>query len=83
MTPSHFLIDDVIIFPSKPLNEENLSLRARLDIVQKVKLCFSKSWSVYYLIFFAKKKKKGKILTESFKVNDVITLKEDNAPPSY
>ncbi|GFV32104.1 integrase catalytic domain-containing protein [Trichonephila clavipes] len=49
LTPSHFLIGEVITSSSEHTNDDKLSLRSRWDIVQKMKLGFWRKWKIDYL----------------------------------
>ncbi|GFV20948.1 DUF5641 domain-containing protein, partial [Trichonephila clavipes] len=81
LTPSHFLVGEEIIGPSETVEESKLILKGRWDIVQKLKLNFSKRWQIDYLNSI-QRRTKWKSGTSNIKIGDVVIIKEDNLPPS-
>ncbi|GBM03081.1 hypothetical protein AVEN_14581-1 [Araneus ventricosus] len=81
LTPSHFLIEDVITSPPEIVEEAKLSLKGRWDIVQKMKLNFWKRWYMDYLSSL-QSRNKWKNCNSNIKIGDVVIIKEDNIPPS-
>lgn len=81
LTPSHFLIGEILTSPAEKCFETNLSLRSRWDIVQKLKLHFWKRWHLDYLNSL-QTRKKWRTPKSNLKVNDIVILKEENVPPA-
>ncbi len=81
LTPSHFLVGEVITSPPETTQEIQLSLKSRWDIVQKMKLCFWKRWHLDYLSSL-QGRTKWKTMETNFKIGDIVILKEDNVPPA-
>ncbi|GBM02300.1 hypothetical protein AVEN_108837-1 [Araneus ventricosus] len=80
LTPSHFLIGDVITSPPEIVEEAKLSLKGRWDIVQKMKSNFLKRWNMDYLSSLQRNKWGN--WNPTIKTGDVIIIKEDNIPPA-
>ncbi|GFW13334.1 integrase catalytic domain-containing protein [Trichonephila clavipes] len=81
LTPSHFLIGEVITSSPEHTNEDKLSLRSRWDIVQKMKLGFWRKWKIDYLSNL-QTRTKWKCPNNNFKVGEIVIIKEDNIPPA-
>ncbi|GFY06344.1 integrase catalytic domain-containing protein [Trichonephila clavipes] len=80
LTPSHFLIGEVITSSPEHTNDDKLSLRSRWDIVQKMKLGFWRKWKMDYLSNL-QTRTKWKCHNNNFKVGEIVIIKEDNIPP--
>ncbi|GFV96520.1 integrase catalytic domain-containing protein [Trichonephila clavipes] len=81
LTPSHFLIGEVITSSPEHTNDDKLSLRSRWDIVQKMKLGFWRKWKIDYLSNL-QNRTKWKSPNNNFKVGEIVIIKEDNIPPA-
>ncbi|GFX78892.1 integrase catalytic domain-containing protein [Trichonephila clavipes] len=81
LTPSHFLIGEVITSSPEHTNEDKLSLRSRWDIVQKMKLGFWRKWKTDYLSNL-QNRTKWKSPNHNIKVGEIVIIKEDNIPPA-
>ncbi|GFV25538.1 integrase catalytic domain-containing protein [Trichonephila clavipes] len=81
LTPSHFLIGEVITSSPEHTNDDKLSLRSRWDIVQKMKLGFWRKWKMDYLSNL-QNRTKWKSPNHNFKVGEIVIIKEDNIPPA-
>ncbi|GFY30065.1 soluble guanylate cyclase 88E [Trichonephila clavipes] len=81
LTPSHFLIGEVITSSPEHTNDDKLSLRSRWDIVQKMKLGFWRKWKIDYLSNL-QTRTKWKCPNNNFKVGEIVIIKEDNIPPA-
>ncbi|GFS73653.1 DUF5641 domain-containing protein [Trichonephila clavipes] len=81
LTPSHFLIGEVITSSPEHTNDDKLSLRSHWDIVQKMKLNFWRKWKIDYLNNL-QNRTKWKSPNNNFKVGEIVIIKEDNIPPA-
>ncbi|GFW90786.1 integrase catalytic domain-containing protein [Trichonephila clavipes] len=81
LTPSHFLISEVITSSPEHTNDDKLSLRSRWDIVQKRKLGFWRKWKIDYLSNL-QNRTKWKYPNHNIKVGEIVIIKEDNIPPA-
>ncbi|GFX20096.1 DUF5641 domain-containing protein [Trichonephila clavipes] len=81
LTPSHFLIGEVITSSPEHTNDDKLSLRSRWDIVQKMKLGFWRKWKMDYLSNL-QNRTKWKSPNHNIKVGEIVIIKEDNIPPA-
>ncbi|GFW24350.1 integrase catalytic domain-containing protein [Trichonephila clavipes] len=73
LTPSHFLIGEVITSSPEPTNDDKLSLRSRWDIVQKMKLGFWRKWKIDYLSNL-QNSTKWKSPDNNFKVGEIVII---------
>ncbi|GFS70154.1 integrase catalytic domain-containing protein [Trichonephila clavipes] len=81
LTPSHFLIGEIITSSPEHTNDDKLSLRSRWDIVQKMKLGFWRKWKIDYLSNL-QNRTKWKSPNNNIKVGEIVIIKEDNIPPA-
>ncbi|GFV35979.1 integrase catalytic domain-containing protein [Trichonephila clavipes] len=81
LTPSYFLIGEVITSSPEHTNDDKLSLHSRWDIVQKMKLSFWRKWKIDYPSNL-QKRTKWKSPNNNFKVEEIVINKEDNIPPA-
>ncbi|GFT16910.1 DUF5641 domain-containing protein [Trichonephila clavipes] len=81
LTPSHFLIGEVITSSPEHTNDDKLSLRYCWDIVQKMKLGFWRKWKIDYLSNL-QNRTKWKSPNHNIKVGEIVIIKEDNIPPA-
>ncbi|GFU88492.1 integrase catalytic domain-containing protein [Trichonephila clavipes] len=81
LTPSHFLIGEVITSSPEHTNDDKLSLHSRWDIVQKMKLGFWRKWKIDYLSNL-QNRTKWKSPNNNFKVEEIVIIKVDNIPPA-
>ncbi|GFW01664.1 DUF5641 domain-containing protein [Trichonephila clavipes] len=81
LTPSHFLMGEVITSSPEHTNGDKLFLRSRWDIVQKMKLGFWSKWKIDYLSNL-QNRTKWKSPNNNFKVGEIVIIKEDNIPPA-
>ncbi|GFX15862.1 integrase catalytic domain-containing protein [Trichonephila clavipes] len=80
LTPSHFLIGEIITSSPEHTNDDKRSLRSRWDIVQKMKLGFWRKGKIDYLSNL-QNRTKWKSPNNNFKVGEIVIIKEDNIPP--
>ncbi|GFX33728.1 integrase catalytic domain-containing protein [Trichonephila clavipes] len=81
LTPSHFLIGEVITSSPEHTNDDQLPLRSRWYIVQKMKLGFWRKWKIDYLSNL-QNRTKWKSPNNNFNVGEIVIIKEDNIPPA-
>ncbi|GFY23550.1 integrase catalytic domain-containing protein [Trichonephila clavipes] len=76
-----FVWCEVISSSPEHINDDKLSLRFRLDIVQKMKLGFWRKWKIDYLSNL-QNRTKLKSSNNNSKVGEIVIIKEDNIPPA-
>ncbi|GFU82589.1 integrase catalytic domain-containing protein [Trichonephila clavipes] len=82
LTPSHFLIGEVITSSPEHTNDDKLSLRSRWDIVQKNEVRFLEKVENGYYLSNLQNRTKWKSPNHNIKVGEIVIIKEDNIPPA-
>ncbi|GFV26615.1 integrase catalytic domain-containing protein [Trichonephila clavipes] len=80
LTPSHFLIGEVITSSPEHTNDDKLS-SLPLGYCPKMKLGFWRKWKMDYLSNL-QNRTKWKSPNHNFKAGEIIIIKEDNIPPA-
>lgn len=82
LTPGHFLTGDAIVaVPEPSYTHLNMSTLSRWQFLQNMIQGFWNSWRHDYLTSL-QQRPKWRTASNHFKIDDIVLIREDNAPPS-
>lgn len=82
LTAGHFLIGRPLVSLPEPVHEENVSLRSRWQLIQRLTQSFWRTWQRDYLHTLQQRVKWFKSDNRQPKLNDLVSIVEPNLPPN-